>query len=356
MGSVFFTERFASLTPYVPGEQPREREYIKLNTNESPFPPAPAVENAVKEETSRLQLYPDPESLDIRKAIAERYGVKPEQVLVGNGSDEMLYLAFLAYCDDAHPALFPDITYGFYPVFSEVSRIPYVEIPLRDDLSIDLSDYSDLNGTVFLANPNAPTGLALRPTDIEKMLQARPDRMYVVDEAYVDFGWESMLPMIESYPNLLVIQTFSKSRSMAGARLGFAVGQEELIRDLNTLKYSLNPYNVNRMTAAAGIATLHEDDYYRRNAAVISEIRDRTADAMRGLGCTVTHSVTNFLFASVPGLGGAEYTRRLKERGILVRHFPVKRIEDYVRITVGTREQMEALVRETEQILKEVRG
>ena len=351
--SRFFSSRFQSLVPYTPGEQPQERKYIKLNTNESPFPPSQGVMEAVREEVKQLQLYSDPESRKLTQSLAEYYGVSQNQVLVGNGSDELLNFAFMAYCDESNPALFPDITYGFYPVYAEVNHVPYIEIPLEDDLSVDPGAYLDRNGTVFLANPNAPTGLALKPAEIEMLLIARPDRMHVVDEAYVDFGAESVLPLIDRYSNLLVIQTFSKSRSMAGARLGFAIGEESLIRDLNTLKYSINPYNVNRMTSAAGIAALREDSYYRENAAVIAENRSWTADALRKLGFQVTDSRANFLFARPDCIGGRDYYLRLKERGILVRHFEKPRISDYVRITIGSREQMEALIRETEKLLKE---
>ncbi|MBR3587489.1 MAG: aminotransferase class I/II-fold pyridoxal phosphate-dependent enzyme, partial [Oscillospiraceae bacterium] len=271
--SKFFTDRFAALVPYTPGEQPQERQYIKLNTNESPFPPSPGVLAAVEAEAGRLQLYSDPESRLVTEALAKRYGVQPNQVLVGNGSDELLNFAFMAWCDESHPALFADITYGFYPVFAEINRVPWIEVPLREDLSLVPEDYRELNGTVFIANPNAPTGLALPAAELEAMLKARPNRIHVIDEAYVDFGGESMIPLVDRYDNLLVIQTFSKSRSMAGARLGFAVGSAELIRDLNTLKYSTNPYNVNRMSSAAGIAALQEDDYYLQNARRIMENR-----------------------------------------------------------------------------------
>ncbi|MER2235568.1 MAG: histidinol-phosphate transaminase, partial [Candidatus Limivicinus sp.] len=255
-------------------------------------------------------------------------------------------------CDDGCPAVFPDVTYGFYPVFAELNRVPMIEVPLREDFSVCVDDYLQLDGTVFLANPNAPTGLALKPDEIEKLLKARPDRVHVIDEAYVDFGAESVLPLIDRYENLLVIQTFSKSRSLAGARLGFAAGQAALIRDLNTLKYSTNPYNVNRMTSAAGIAALQEDDYYRRNAAVITENRAWTAGELKRLGFEVTDSRSNFLFARSPAIPGGELYRALKERGILVRHLKGPRLDPYVRITVGTREQMEALIRETENLLK----
>lgn len=351
--SRFFSSRYAGLTPYTPGEQPQGRKYIKLNTNESPFPPSPGVLEAVTGEARRLQLYSDPESRLLREALAAHYALKPEQLLVGNGSDELLNFAFMAFCDESCPALFPDITYGFYPVYAGLNRIPYQEIPLREDLSFCLDDLSGKRGTVFLANPNAPTGLAKPAEEIEQLLQQRPDSVLMVDEAYVDFGAESVLPLIDRYDNLLVIQTFSKSRSMAGARLGFAAGCEALIRDLNTLKYSTNPYNVNRMTAAAGIAALREDAYYKANACTVMENRSFTASALRSLGFFVTESKANFLFARSPEIDGGTLYRKLKERGILVRHFEKPRIADYVRITIGTREQMEALLQETKAILEE---
>ena len=351
--SRFFSERFSGLVPYTPGEQPQERKYIKLNTNESPFPPSPGVLHAVEEEARRLQLYSDPESRLLTQAIAEYYGLRPGQVLVGNGSDEVLNFAFMAWCDENCPAIFPDITYGFYPVFAELNRIPYIEIPLRGDLSIKPEDYQELDGTVFIANPNAPTGMTIKSEEIKRLLCQRPNRILVVDEAYVDFGGESVIPLISEYDNLLVIQTFSKSRSLAGARLGFAAGNEELIRDLNTLKYSTNPYNVNRMTSAAGIAALQEQDYYSTNAKRIMETRERTKLRLRELGFRVTDSRSNFLFACSDRISGGELYRQLKERGILVRHFEKPRISEYVRITVGTEEQMEALLREMKDLLEE---
>ena len=350
--SRFFTEKYASLVPYTPGEQPQDRRYIKLNTNESPFPPSPGVTAAVEEEARRLQLSSDPESRIVTRAIAGHYGLEPEEVLVGNGSDELLNFAFMAYCDEGCPALFPDVTYGFYPVFAELNRVPMIEVPLREDFSVCIEDYLELDGTVFLANPNAPTGIALKAEEIERMLRARPDRMHVIDEAYVDFGAVSVLSLVHKYENLLVIQTFSKSRSLAGARLGFAAGQAPLIRDLNTLKYSTNPYNVNRMTSAAGTAAIREDEYYRHNAQVIMENRAWTAKELKRLGFEVTDSRSNFLFARSPALPGGELYRALKERGILVRHLKGPRLDPFVRITIGTREQMEALIRETEKLLK----
>lgn len=354
--SKFFSDRFAALTPYTPGEQPQEKNYIKLNTNESPFPPSPGVVSAVAAEAKRLQLYSDPESRLISRALASHYGVREEEVLVGNGSDDLLNFAFMAFCDETHPALFADITYGFYPVLAELNRVPSIEVPLREDLRLVPEDYLNLNGTVFIANPNAPTGLALTRTELENMLRARPDRLHVIDEAYVDFGAESMLPLTERYDNLLVMQTFSKSRSMAGARLGFAVGQAELIRDMNTIKYSINPYNVNRMTSAAGVAALKENSYYAENAARIMENRAWTISELRKLGFTVTDSLSNFLFARSDRIDGKDLYLGLKERGILVRHFEKARIADYVRITIGTKDQMEALIREIKSMLEEAAG
>ena len=351
--SRFFSSRYVSLTPYTPGEQPQGRRYIKLNTNESPYPPSPGVLEAAAEEAKRLQLYSDPESRLLREAIAAHYGLQSAQILVGNGSDELLNFAFMAFCDESCPAIFPDITYGFYPVYADLNHIPYREIPLEEDMSFPAEKLDGLHGTLILANPNAPTGLAKSPAEIEALLQARPDTVLVVDEAYVDFGGQSVLPLIGRYDNLLVIQTFSKSRSMAGARLGFAAGSTELIRDLNTLKYSTNPYNVNRMTAAAGIAALREDAYYRENALRIIENRAYTADALRALGFTVTDSKANFLFVRSDRIGGGELYRALKERGILVRHFDKQRITDYLRISIGTREEMDALLREIKAILEE---
>ena len=342
--SRFFSSRYASLTPYTPGEQPQNRKYIKLNTNESPFPPSPGVAEAVLAEANRLQLYSDPESRLITEAIAEYYHLLPSQVLVGNGSDELLNFAFMAFCDESCPALFPDITYGFYPVFAELNHLPCVEIPLDESLQIHLDDYLPLSGTVFLANPNAPTGIALSRGCVEEMLRSRPDRLHVIDEAYVDFGAESTVPLLDHYSNLLVIQTFSKSRSMAGARLGFAAGHPDLIRDLNTLKYSTNPYNVNRMTSAAGIAAIREDAYYRRNAEIIQENRKLTVEGLKELGFSVPDSRANFVFAQSDWISGSDLYRRLKEKGILVRHFDKPRIENYVRITIGTREEMTALL------------
>ena len=347
--SRFFTDKFASLTPYTPGEQPRDMQYVKLNTNESPFPPSPAVAEAVAAESGKLQLYSDPESTALRAKLAEIYGVKPTQVLVSNGSDEALNFAFMAYGDQV---AFPDISYGFYPVFATLNHIPYTQIPLKEDFSIDPRDYMGIGKTVVIANPNAPTGLCLPLGDIEAIVKSNPDNVVVIDEAYIDFGGESAIPLVAKYDNLLVVQTFSKSRSMAGARLGFCIGSEQLIADLNTIRYSTNPYNVNRMTEFAGVAALRDNDYYMQNARTIMENREWTKKALENLGFFVLDSKANFLFAKSDRITGEELYKKLKARGVLVRHFTKERIDAFNRITIGTLEQMQILIKNIQEILE----
>ena len=349
--SKFFTKRYASLTPYTPGEQPRDMQYIKLNTNESPFPPSAGVAAAVAEQCGKLQLYSDPENTALRQILASTYGVKPSQVLVANGSDDILNFAFMAFGDEEAPLAFADITYGFYKVFAQLNHIPYTQIPLKEDFSIDPRDYMGIGKTIAIANPNAPTGICLPLSDIEAIVKSNPDHVVIIDEAYVDFGGESAVALVDKYENLLVTQTFSKSRSMAGARLGFAIGNEKLIADLNTLKYSTNPYNVNRMTEAAGVAALEENDYYMENAKTIIRNREWTAKALESLGFTVLDSKANFLFAKSARISGEALYQGLKERGVLVRHFTAERIADFNRITIGTLEQMETMVEKIKEIL-----
>lgn len=350
--SRFFSKKYSALVPYTPGEQPQDVPYIKLNTNESPFSPSEKAiaEAAVAART--LQLYSDPECHALNRKAAEVFGVTPEELLFTNGSDEILNFAFMAFCDADHPAVFPDVTYGFYSVFARLNGIPYREIPLTEDFRVRPEDYHHTGGTIFLANPNAPTGIALSRGEIEGILQANPDNVVVIDEAYVDFGGESCLPLIRRYDNLLVTQTFSKSRSMAGARLGFGAACPALIADLNTIKYSTNPYNINRMTMAAGIGTLSDEAYTKDNCRTIMENRQWTDGELKKLGFRVLPSTTNFLFASHPEMDGGEVYRLLKERGILVRHFATPRLSAFNRITVGSRVQMEALVNALKQILK----
>ncbi|MBQ8319688.1 MAG: histidinol-phosphate transaminase [Clostridia bacterium] len=353
--STFLTEKYGGLRPYTPGEQPRERKYVKLNTNESPFPPAPKAQELARDQAENLMLYPDPECRELTRLIEERERVREGQVLLTNGSDEALNFAFMAYCDVTAPAVFANITYGFYKVFADLNGVPYEEIPLREDFSLDVDAFCKAKGTLFIANPNAPTGIALTRAEMEKIISSDPARVVVVDEAYVDFGGESCIPLLDQYPNLLVVQTFSKSRSMAGARLGFAVGGEALIDDLKRLKYSTNPYNVNRMTLAAGIGSIISEEYFANNCKKIVENREWAAAELSKLGFSMTNSTANFLFARHDKIGGAELYEKLKGRGVLVRHFTQKEIEDYNRITVGSMEEMQTLIKEIKNILEELK-
>ena len=358
--SKFMNPALSGLDPYTPGEQPQDMKYIKLNTNESPYPPSPEVLAAVNaREAADLRLYSDPESRALKQALAERYSVGSENVFLSNGSDDILNFAFLAFAggapDTGRKAWFPNITYGFYPVFTGLHHIEAVQIPLKDDFTIDPADYCSLGageGMICIANPNAPTGLTLTLKQIESILQANPDKVVLIDEAYVDFGVQSALPLIRQYENLLIVQTFSKSRSMAGARLGFAFAQAALIEDLETIKFSTNPYNINRLTSAAGIAALSSDAYFAKNCSRIMETRTWTKVALEDLGFTVLPSAANFLFARAADLSGMEVYRQLKARGILIRHFEKPRIADFNRITIGTREEMETMIAALREILQ----
>jgi len=349
--SRFFDPALAALEPYTPGEQPRGMEnLIKLNTNESPYPPAPGVLAAVGErELADLRLYSDPTCRSLCGAIAEFYSVDPEQVYTDNGSDSILAMCFHGLCPNG--AAYPDVTYGFYPVFARMFGVSETVVPLRADFSVAVEDYERVRGTVFLANPNAPTGLYLPLAEIEKLLRQDPARLVVVDEAYIDFGGESAVTLLPRYENLLVVQTFSKSRQLAGGRLAFAIGSRALISDLLTLKYSFNPYSVNRLTLLCGEAAIRDRAYFDRTRAEIIETRAWTAEMLRALGFEVLDSRANFLFVRHPKLDGTAYYRGLRERNILVRHFDSDRIRDFVRITIGTRPDMDALLAATREIL-----
>ena len=351
--SRFFSEKYSSLDAYVPGEQPKDKKYVKLNTNESPFPPSQSVIDAVSAEACELRLYSDPECYYLTKKCAEVYGVPSDMILMTNGSDEILNFAFMAFCDGEHPIAFPDITYGFYPVFAKLNNIPYEEIPLKEDFSVDYRDYLGIGKNIVIANPNAPTGIALPLWQIEEIVRTNPDNIVIIDEAYVDFGGESAVALLDKYDNLIVTMTFSKSRSMAGARLGFGIASPALIRDMNTIKYSTNPYNVNRMTAAAGVAALCDNSYYMDNCKTIIENREITRHELSALGFEVLPSKANFLFAASPDVSGEELYLRLKDKGILVRHFGKERIKNYNRITIGTLEEMQALLSAIKTILGE---
>ena len=353
--SRFLSKEAQRLAPYTPGEQPQDQQYIKLNTNESPFPPSPKVLEAVSQaETAKLMLYSDPTCGALNAAIARRYNVKPEQVITGNGSDEILAFAFRAFCGEGKGVAYADITYGFYPVFAQLNGIPYREIPLQEDFSIRVEDYIGLNETIVIANPNAPTGICLPLSDIERILESNPDNVVIIDEAYIDFGGESVIPLTRKYDNLLVTGTFSKSRSLAGGRLGFGIGCKALIADLNTIKYSTNPYNINRMTMAAGVGTLLDEVLVQQNCQTIMEVREWTVQQLKAMGFRLTDSKANFLFAMHPRADGKELYLRLKKKGVLIRHFDTPRLCRYNRITVGSREQMEVFLAKLREVLEEL--
>ena len=352
--SRFMNAKYVGMEAYTPGEQPTDMQYIKLNTNESPFPPSDGVLRAINEAAvSQLNLYPDPTCKKLKERLASLYGMKKEQVFVSNGSDDILNFSFMAFFNESdHPVRFPSISYGFYRVYADLYGVNYRMIPLAEDFSIKVEDYLGNEAGVVIANPNAPTGLALSLEEIERIVSANPDHVVLVDEAYVDFGAESAVSLVNKYENLLVVGTYSKSRSMAGARLGFAFGSEALISDLEKIKYSTNPYNINRLTLLAGEAALEDNAYYMDHCKTVASVRDEAQNRLRELGFFCTDSKANFIFAKSPDIGGKELYLALKSRGILVRHFDNPAICDYNRITVGTKEQMDCLLREVESILK----
>jgi len=353
--SRFLSEKHSSLTPYTPGEQPKECKYIKLNTNESPFPPSPKAQEMVWNAAKDLQLYSDPECRELTEKMADYYGVKYENVLMTNGSDEILNFAFMAFCDKNHPVAFPDITYGFYSVFAELNGIPYYEIPLKEDYTIDINDYIGICKNIFIANPNAPTGIALKLEEIEKIVISNPDNVVVIDEAYVDFGGNSAVSLTKKYDNLLVTQTFSKSRSLAGARLGMGIANESLIKDLNTMKFSTNPYNINRMTMAAGIGVMEDSEYTLANCKKIIQTREKTVKGLEKLGFLSLPSSANFIFCQSNRISGENLYESLKQKGILVRHFNKPRLSNFIRVTIGTDNEMATFLDALKEILEEVK-
>jgi histidinol-phosphate aminotransferase len=332
--------------PYTPGEQPKRARMIKLNTNENPYPPAPGVSKALNSfDADGLRLYPDPSVSKLVGAIADFYGVGEEQVFVGVGSDDVLAMIFLTFFNDTKPVLFPDITYSFYDVWAEMLRVKYERIPLDDDFKINPRDYSKENGGVIFPNPNAPTGELLSLSAVEEIIRANPDVIVVVDEAYIDFGGNTALPLVEKYDNLIVVQTFSKSRSMAGSRIGFAIANPVLIKYLNDVKYSFNSYTMDALTIELGTAAILDREYFENTCAKIIKTREWTKEKLRELGFVFGDSKSNFIFARHPKLSGEALFCALKEKDIYVRHFnSPERIREYLRITIGTDEQMQALI------------
>ncbi len=344
-------ENVRKVVPYTPGEQPKIKNIIKLNTNENPYPPAPAVEVGLMSfETADFRKYPDPTCSRLVNAIADFYKVDKDNVFVGVGSDDVLAMAFLTFFNSDKEILFPDITYSFYDVWAELYRIPYRQVPLKDDFTIEPSDYFVPNGGVVIANPNAPTGVKLPLSEIEEIVKRNPDVVVIVDEAYVDFGGESALPLIEKYENLLVVQTFSKSRSMAGMRIGYAFGSKKLIKYLYDVKFSFNSYTMNMPTLELGALAVEDREYFDKTRQMVIDTRERVKVELRDLGFEFADSKTNFIFARHPQKSGKEIFDYLREHDIIVRRFDVPRISEYLRISIGTDEEMDTLIR----VLKEI--
>ncbi len=348
--SRFLNEQYRAMEAYTPGEQPRDQQYIKLNTNESPYPPAPSVVEAMTgEQVELLRLYSDPTAKNLKERLAGLYGVKPENVFVSNGSDEVLNFAFMAF--GGQGAVFPDISYGFYEVYAELYGINAEKIPLEEDFSVDYKKYCGKNKLVIIANPNAPTGMTIPVWQIEEIVKTNPDSPVLIDEAYVDFGGESCLQLVAKYDNLLVTRTFSKSRCLAGGRLGYAFASPAIIADLEKIKYSTNPYNINRLTLLLGEKTVEAEGYYQEKCAEIQKTRAWTVEQLEGQGFSVLPSKANFIFVKTDKMDGGELYRKLKERGILVRHFTNPRICQYNRVTIGTKEQMQTLIDTIKEVL-----
>jgi histidinol-phosphate aminotransferase len=343
--SKFWSGIVHEIEPYVPGEQPQDKKYIKLNTNENPYPPSPKVSDALAEQINdRLRLYPDPTSGSLTQELSAYFGVKKERVFIGNGSDEVLAFAFLAFFSDKKPILFPDITYSFYPVYCKLYKIGYDLVSLDESLAIPVDGFRHENGGIIFPNPNAPTGRYLEIEEIKRILEDNRDQVVIIDEAYVDFGGDSAIKLIDAYPNLLVIQTFSKSRSLAGLRIGFAIGNEELVEALNRIKNSFNSYTLDRMAMAAAVEAIRDEEYFKETCKSVIETRERVAQQLEQLGFNVIPSKANFLFISHEKFAAQSLYEKLKEEGILVRYFNKPRINNYLRVTIGTDKEMSTFI------------
>ena len=346
-------ENVRKVVPYTPGEQPNQPDMIKLNTNENPYPPAPGVEKALKEmDMDAMRLYPDPAAYDLVHAIAQMYSLKDEQVFVGVGSDDVLAMSFLTFFNSEKPVLFPDITYSFYDVWADLSKIPYERPALDENFHIKKEDYFRENGGVIFPNPNAPTGVEMQLEDVEEIIRHNQDVIVIVDEAYVDFGGKSALPLIEKYDNLLVVQTFSKSRSLAGMRIGFACGNEKLIKYLNDVKYSFNSYTMDRTALAAGVAAVKDQAYFQETCNKIIETREWTKKELKALGFSFQDSMSNFIFSAHETCPAEKIFEALREKHIYVRYFPKGRTNNFLRITIGTQEEMQTFINVLKDYLK----
>ena len=350
-------EKVRKVVPYVPGEQPSARNIIKLNTNENPYPPAPGVADALRsmaDDYDLMRRYPDPDARSLTQALADHYGVKEDQVFVGVGSDDVLAMSFLTFFDSDKPLLFPDITYSFYEVWAKLFRIPHKKMPLRSDFTIDPEAYLEPNGGVIIANPNAPTSICLDLDSIEKIVAGNPDSVVIIDEAYIDFGGESALPLIDKYENLLVVQTFSKSRSLAGARIGMAFGSAKIISYLKDVKFSFNSYTMSQdaIRIGAAVASLSDEQYFSKATERIVKTREEAKERLGSMGFDVLDSSTNLLFVTHPAMKASDIYAALREKNIYVRYFNLPRIDDHLRITIGTPEEMEELYKALQEVLK----
>lgn len=351
--SRFLSDNYKSLVPYVPGEQVNVK-VIKLNTNESPFAPSPKVKEVLSEQViDNLNRYSDPELKELTAAIANQFGVTPDMVFCGNGSDDVLAFAIMGFCGKGGKLCCPEISYGFYPVYADIFGVELEQIPLKDDFSIDINDYINKGKNIVIANPNAPTGLALSYDDVEKIVSSNPDNLVIMDEAYMAFCGESCMELVKKYSNLLVTRTFSKSHSLAGLRVGFGIAQKEIIEDLNKLKFSFNPYNLNTLSIKAAAAAIADNDYYDAKIAEIVEIRGKTQKQLEALGFKCTDSKANFIFASSDKIPAAKLYEELRKRNILIRYFKKAKIDNYLRITVGSAEEMQAFTDAVAQIMEE---
>ncbi|MDU4395451.1 MAG: histidinol-phosphate transaminase [Acinetobacter ursingii] len=351
----FWSPEVRELEPYTPGEQPKIQNLLKLNTNENPYPPSPKVVEAVQavltHQADALRLYPDPDATQLKQAIATQQNVNVDQVFVGNGSDEVLAHIFKAFFIQDQPILYPDITYSFYPVYSQFFGVKTQQIPLNDDFEIVLDDYRQGNGGIIITNPNAPTSIALSLQQIEQILQANPDRVVVIDEAYVDFGAETAVGLVEQYDNLVVCQTTSKSRSLAGLRVGFAIAQAHLIAALEAVKNSFNSYPMDRFAIAAAVASFEDQAYFEAQCQKVIQSRDKLVEELKVIGFKVLPSKANFIFVTHPARDAAELATQLREQGVLVRYFNKPRIDQYLRITIGTDQQNQRLVETLKTLL-----
>lgn len=356
--SKFWNDKIKEIEPYVPGEQPKDKKYIKLNTNENPYSPSEKVIEKIKSMSLKdLKLYPDPDVSELRKVIAEYFSKKideritKEQIFVGNGSDEVLALIFMTFFNKGDKVYYPDITYSFYPVYADLFDLKEVRIPLNENFEIEIDKYFGVDGHIIITNPNAPTSIALKLEEIEEIVKKNPNQLVVVDEAYIDFGAESAVKLVNKYDNVLVVQTFSKSRSFAGMRLGYAIGSGNIIEGLNRLKFSFNSYTIDRISIEAGIESFKDDDYFIKINAKIIETREKTVKKLKELGFKVLNSSANFIFISHNKVFAGDLYKQLKDNGILVRYFAKDRIDNYLRVTIGTDEEMKIFIEKLEKLL-----